>query len=71
MRLVKGCQLWELVDGSHMLVETIAQVFGIDSILGTVVRGDTLARLLTGWGTALARKNEAASHATRNLVLRQ
>ena len=57
-RLLKGRQILKMVYDSHKLDEAIGQVFDIESIFCTTLKGDKLARFLQGWDTVLAGQGE-------------
>ena len=42
---------------AHKLNEEIGQVFDIENILSTTLKGDKLAKLLQDWDTVLAGKS--------------
>ena len=43
-----------MVYESHKLDEAIGQVFDIENVFSTTLKGDNLAIFLQGWGTVLA-----------------
>ena len=58
-RLLKGRQILKMIYEAHKLNEEIGQVFDIENILSTTLKGDKLAKLLQDWDTVLCRPNRS------------
>ena len=53
-RLLKGRQILKMVYEAHKLDEAIGQVFDIENVVSTTLKGDNLAKILQDWGSLLA-----------------
>ena len=60
-RLLKGRQILKMVYESHKLDEAIGQVFDIENVFSTTLKGDNLAKLLQDWDSVLAGQIEPIS----------
>ena len=56
-----GRQILKLVYESHKLDEAIGQVFDVENIFSTTLKGDKLAKFLQDWDTVLAGQAEPIS----------
>ena len=60
-RLLKGRQILKMVYESHKLDEAIGQVFDIENVSSTTLKGDHVAEFLQGWDSVLAGQVEPIS----------
>ena len=60
-RVLECRQILKMVYESHKLDEAIGQVFDIENIFNTTLKGDKLAKFLQGWDTVLAGQAEPIS----------